>query len=79
MANIKDRLDMALEDIPKSESSAPVVTNRVYVGNLNFKTTWQTLKDHFKPVGKVLHADIFANNGWSKVKLFILYKKRSSS
>ena len=30
----------------------------VYVGNLSWNVTWQTLKDHFKQVGTVLHADV---------------------
>ncbi|PRP76193.1 hypothetical protein PROFUN_13739 [Planoprotostelium fungivorum] len=59
------RMDVDLDDIPAT-TAGNVVSNRVYVGNLAFKTTWQTLKDHFKPCGKVLHADIFSNGGWSK-------------
>lgn len=62
------RMDVDLDDIPRDTSAGNVVSNRVYVGNLAFKTTWQTLKDHFKPCGKVLHADIFSNGGWSKVR-----------
>ena len=30
----------------------------VYVGNLSWSVTWQDLKDHFKQVGNVLHADV---------------------
>ena len=36
------------------------VGKRVYVGNLKFTTSWQTLKDHFKPVGDVVHAKLIA-------------------
>jgi len=32
---------------------------RVYIENLNFDTSWQTLKDHMKQVGKVKRADVF--------------------
>jgi len=30
----------------------------VYVGNLSYHTSWQDLKDLFKEVGTVLHADV---------------------
>jgi RNA recognition motif-containing protein len=32
---------------------------RVFVGSLNFKTSWQTLKDHMRTAGEVVRADIF--------------------
>ena len=35
--------------------------NRVFVGNLSFKTNWQSLKDHMKQAGEVVRADIFLN------------------
>ena len=31
-------------------------TNRLYVGNISFDTTWAVLKDHFKKAGEVLKA-----------------------
>lgn len=31
---------------------------RVYVGHLNYKTTWQDLKDHMRKCGNVVYADI---------------------
>ena len=31
---------------------------KVYVGNLAWETSWQDLKDHFRAVGDVLHADV---------------------
>lgn len=31
----------------------------VYIENLNFDTSWQSLKDHMKQVGKVKRADVF--------------------
>eukprot|EP00755_Sulcionema_specki_P001112 Sspe_Gene.25906::Locus_10530_Transcript_2_2_Confidence_0.500_Length_1192::g.25906::m.25906 len=40
---------------------------RLYVGNLAFETTWQDLKDHFKPTGDVVYADVFYDfNGYSR-------------
>lgn len=34
----------------------------LYVGNLDNKTKWQELKDHFKPVGGVLSANVVVGN-----------------
>jgi len=43
------------------------VTNRVYVGNLSYQTSWQGLKDYFKTVGNVIYADVLReDNGRSK-------------
>jgi len=43
------------------------VTNRLYVGNLPYHTTWQRLKDIFKEVGPVMYADVLRNDrGLSK-------------
>ena len=33
------------------------VGKKLYVGNLNYQTTWQQLKDHFKDCGRVARAD----------------------
>lgn len=30
----------------------------VYVGNLSWRSAWQDLKDHFKPAGNILRADV---------------------
>eukprot|EP00729_Bicosta_minor_P000155 gene155-32869_t len=38
------------------------VARRVYVGNLSWRTSWQDLKDHFKVVGNVVHADVMTGN-----------------
>merc|ERR1712216_749272 len=43
-----------------NEGGVTRVGKRVYVGNLKFTTSWQTLKDHFKPVGDVVHAKLIA-------------------
>jgi len=43
------------------------VTNRVYVGNLPWQTSWQDLKDHFRTVGEPVHASVFLDeHGRSK-------------
>ena len=40
---------------------------KVYVGNLSWESSWQDLKDHFRQVGEVLHADIMTGaDGRSK-------------
>jgi len=45
-----------------------IVTNRVYVGNLAYSTSWQDLKDLFRQCGNVVYADVFTDgpNGLSK-------------
>jgi len=41
--------------------------NKIFVGNLSFRTSWQNLKDHMKTVGKVGRVNIFEDrNGRSK-------------
>ena len=42
----------------------------VYVGNLSWSVTWQDLKDHFKTIGEVVHADVMMESatGRSKVR-----------
>ena len=35
--------------------------NRVYVGNLAYSVSWQDLKDHFKPIGHVVYAEVFSD------------------
>lgn len=36
--------------------------NKVFVENLDYSTTWQSLKDHMKQVGKVRRADVFTGD-----------------
>ena len=38
----------------------------VYVGNLSWDVSWQDLKDHFKSVGNVLHADVMLEPGTTR-------------
>ena len=48
-------------------SGPPVGGTKVYVGNLSWETSWQDLKDHFRSVGEVLHADVMiGTDGRSK-------------
>lgn len=51
---------------PRQMMSAP--DNHVYVGNLAWDVTWQTLKDCMKQAGRVVKADVGADaSGRSKV------------
>jgi len=46
--------------------NAPKFT-KLYVGNLSYEVTWKDLKDHFKPCGLVLRADVLeGSDGKSK-------------
>ena len=40
----------------------------VYVGNLSWDVSWQDLKDHFKTVGHVLHADVLTEAATGRSK-----------
>lgn len=52
---------------PNGSVSGSTNGSVVYVGNLSWQVKWQDLKDHFKQVGHVLHADIMEDhNGRSK-------------
>lgn len=45
-----------------TNGAAPVSagpSNRVYVGNLPWQTSWQDLKDHMRKAGNVTRADVF--------------------
>jgi len=50
------------EKSEKQEDDVVVVTNRVYVTNLAYHTTWQNLKDHMRTVGEVVYADVFIDD-----------------
>ena len=43
-------------------------TNRLYVTHLDYKTSWQDLKDHFRSAGEVIYTSIFKDGNLSKVK-----------
>ena len=46
----------------------------VYVGNLSFKTSWQTLKDHMRKAGNVEKASIMEENGKPKGCGIVIYQ-----
>jgi len=49
--------------------------NRVYVGNLDWKVSWQDLKDHMRTAGDVMFADIFQDfHGRSKGAAIVEYR-----
>eukprot|EP01062_Namystynia_karyoxenos_P031108 TRINITY_DN23092_c0_g1_i1.p1 TRINITY_DN23092_c0_g1~~TRINITY_DN23092_c0_g1_i1.p1 ORF type:complete len:269 (+),score=118.53 TRINITY_DN23092_c0_g1_i1:110-808(+) len=50
------------ETIAKRRAAA-AEGRRLIVGNLAWRTAWQDLKDHFKPCGEVVHADVFKEYG----------------
>ena len=41
--------------------TARVQAGQVFVGNLPWDLTWQTLKDHFRAAGNVVHADVMTD------------------
>jgi RNA recognition motif-containing protein len=50
-----------------SAQDAQAQSCRVYVGNLSWDVTWQELKEHMKPAGEVVFAEIITeHNGRSK-------------
>lgn len=63
---LKGRLIFVREDreaVPAVAGSASMGgahggSNRLYVGNLDYKTRWFELKDHFRNAGNVLRADV---------------------
>lgn len=56
-------------DQDNEDKTLPTLTNtRVYVGHLNYRTTWQQLKDHMRKCGNVRYVNILRNrNDESKV------------
>lgn len=60
----KRRVDAAGGDpMQTGEGRTIKVARRVYVGNLSWQTSWQNLKDHFKPMGTVTRADVILEQG----------------
>jgi RNA recognition motif-containing protein len=50
-----------------SESHQQQPSSAIFVGNLAWEVTWQELKDYFREVGEVVHADVLKNyNGSSR-------------
>jgi len=64
-----------------SRPSSSVVTNRVYVGNLPWQTSWQDLKDHMRGAGgNVVYADVFLDEyGRSKGCGIVEYATREEA
>jgi len=64
-----------------SSPSSASVTNRVYVGNLSWQTSWQDLKDHMRSAGgTVIHADVFLDEyGRSKGCGIVEYATREEA
>jgi RNA recognition motif-containing protein len=52
---------------------------RLYVGNLDFKTKWFDLKDHFKTIGSVTRADVIMEDDGVRSKGFGIVEYESSS
>jgi len=50
------------EKYEKHGDDLVVLTNRVYVTNLSYHTTWQNLKDHMRDAGEVVYADVFSDD-----------------
>jgi RNA recognition motif-containing protein len=65
---------------PRPTGSA-AVTNRVYVGNLPWQTSWQDLKDHMRSTGgNVVYADVFLDEyGRSKGCGIVEYATREEA
>jgi RNA recognition motif-containing protein len=42
------------------------MATKVFVGNLAYSTSWQTLKDHFRTAGEVAHAVVLSSGARSK-------------
>lgn len=38
------------------------MTNRLFVSNLSYDTTWRSLKDHFRKAGDVVRADVMEDD-----------------
>jgi len=56
------------------------VTNRIYVGNLSYQTSWQSLKDYFKPCGNVVYADVLRDDsGRSKGCGIVEFESRAEA
>jgi len=56
------RGDHVKEKYEKQGDDLVVLTNRVYVTNLSYHTTWQNLKDHMRSAGEVVYADVFSDD-----------------
>lgn len=76
--------DEKVQDQTESKERPPVnygrLTNRVYVGNLAWRTSWQDLKDHMRQCGEVVYADVFVDeSGRSKGCGIVEYATRQEA
>ena len=51
-----------------TERAPPPVGTTVFVGNLAWQASWQDLKDHFRTVGEVTHAEVILVPGTTRSK-----------
>jgi len=69
-----------VNNYPYSRPNPSPVSNRVYVGNLSWQTSWQDLKDHMRSCGNVVYADIFQDeSGRSKGCGIVEYSNREDA
>jgi RNA recognition motif-containing protein len=66
--NLEDQTEERPKKEPKMDDDSRKVNvgRRLFVGNLSYRTSWQNLKDHFRPVGNVLYADVLMDSYGSK-------------
>lgn len=65
----RDRRDAEREERRQKREREPAPGTEVFVGNLPFSVTWQTLKDLMRSVGSVVRADVMTNK-WGKSRGF---------
>lgn len=65
---LKGRPIFIREDREAGDGAGGVSNNRLYVGNLDYRTEWYELKDHFKTVGAVTRADVVKEEGSTRSK-----------
>lgn len=68
-----DQLQPAAVD---EEEEAFPQGRRCYVGNLAWRTSWQDLKDHFKPCGTVVYANVMQDGSGAAFVTLALASQR---
>ena len=84
--DLKGRLIFVREDRERGDAAAggggaggSGSNTRLYVGNLDFKTKWFDLKDHFKRLGAVKHADVATEDDGVRSKGYGIVEYESSA
>jgi len=78
--SLKTEDDRSSSPYSRPQSSESNVTNRIYVGNLSWQTSWQDLKDHMRKAGTVVYADVFLDDqGKSKGCGIVEYATREEA